>query len=683
MRHEAQAARGGREPRFTRRTFAQLLAAAGAAATALRASADTAPVPIENFFQNPAFGGPRLSPDGKWLAIGVAARNGRTQLVVIDLAQLTAKVAAGFADGDVWNYHWVNDQRLVYQTADRQVAPGETYFGPGLFAVDRDGADPRQLVDRDFSRVREHTAIQRAGLRAGSAFARTTFHQDSDDIFVYQAESNAIAEVHHVRLLRVNTRTIRATELRGPDKAVAWFIDAKDEPRVVLSREEATYTVHYSDPATGAWRVLYAFDAFDGRGYRPHSIGPDGTLFVTGHAEGKDTDALFRYDLAANKVVPEPVVSLDGYDFTGSLVHAGKRLAGVRYTTDAPATAWLDDKLKEMQRRVDALLPATINRLDIPVRAESAVVTVTAFSDRDPGTIYLFDGASGTLNPLGKVMRDIDPRRMAKRDLVRYKAGDGLDIPAWLTLPPDGGRNLPMVVLVHGGPWLPAATWGWRPDSQFLASRGYAVLEPDYRGTTGYGARHFRAGWKQWGLKMQSDIADGTRWAIAQGIADAGRICIAGASYGGYAALMGLVNDPDLYKCGINWVGVTDIEMMYTVQWSDASSVWQDYGMPRMVGDRVKDAEQLKKTSPLQQAGRITQPLLMGYGGMDRRVPIVHGTRLRDAVQQGNPNVEWVEYRLEGHGWALVQDRVDWWGRVEKFLAKHIGPTRADAPHPA
>ena len=426
-----------------------------------------------------------------------------------------------------------------------------------------------------------------------------------------------------------------------------------------------------------AWRLLYDYDAFADDGYRPHAIGADGTLFVTGRAPGSDTDALFRYDLAANEVVPEPLVSLAGYDFTGSLVFVDKRLAGVRYATDARATAWLDPRLKEVQRKVDALLPGTLNHIHIPSRSETPLVAVSAASDRDPGTVYLYDTKAGTLNPLGKAMRDIDPRRMGKRDLVRYKAADGLEIPAWLTLPPGGGKNLPMVVLVHGGPYVPAATWEWHADSQFLASRGYAVLEPDYRGTTGYGARHFRAGWKQWGLKMQSDIADGTRWAIAQGIADPARVCIAGASYGGYATLMGLVNDPDLYKCGINWVGVTDIEMMYTVSWSDFSLVWQQYGMPRLVGDRVKDAEQLKKTSPLQQASRIRQPLLLAYGGMDRRVPIVHGTRFREAVEKVNPNVEWVEYRLEGHGWALVQNRIDFWTRVEKFLARHIGPSAA------
>jgi dipeptidyl aminopeptidase/acylaminoacyl peptidase len=202
------------------------------------------------------------------------------------------------------------------------------------------------------------------------------------------------------------------------------------------------------------------------------------------------------------------------------------------------------------------------------------------------------------------------------------------------------------------------------------------VLEPEFRGSTGFGARHFTAGWKQWGLAMQDDLADGARWAIAQGIAAPGRICIAGASYGGYATLMGLARDPDLYQCGVEWSGVTDIKLMYTGTWnkdSDLPDEYKQFGMPLMIGDPAKDADQLKATSPIEQAGRIKAPLLMAYGGADRRVPLFHGLRFRDAVKRSNPDVEWIEYPEEGHGWSVPADRIDFWGRVEKFLDRHIG----------
>jgi dipeptidyl aminopeptidase/acylaminoacyl peptidase len=232
------------------------------------------------------------------------------------------------------------------------------------------------------------------------------------------------------------------------------------------------------------------------------------------------------------------------------------------------------------------------------------------------------------------------------------------------------------VVLVHGGPFVRGVEWGFSHENQFLASRGYMVIEPEFRGSTGYGSKLFKAGWKQWGLAMQDDITDATRWAIAQGLADPNRIAIAGASYGGYATMMGLLREPGLYKAGINWVGVTDIELMYSIGWSDfmdADNPWVRFGMPRMIGDSAKDAEQLTATSPLKQAHRIKQPVLLAYGEEDYRVPLPHGTKMRDAlISAGNKSVEWVQYEGEGHGWMLEKNDVDFWSRVERFLARHL-----------
>jgi dipeptidyl aminopeptidase/acylaminoacyl peptidase len=308
-------------------------------------------------------------------------------------------------------------------------------------------------------------------------------------------------------------------------------------------------------------------------------------------------------------------------------------------------------------------------------------VLVSSYSDVQPLVYLAFNTETGKLVKIGASHDGIRADQMGRQELVRYKARDGLSIPAWITYPRGAARkNLPMVVLVHGGPFVRGGEWGWNADAQFLASRGYLVMEPEFRGSTGYGWAHYHAGWKQWGLKMQDDVADGARWATAQGLADGTRICIAGASYGGYATLMGLVNDPGLYKCGVNWAGVTDIKLMYTGSWSaesDASEGWKSHGMPRLVGDLHKDAAQLEATSPLAQAARIKQPLLLAYGGDDRRVPIYHGDKFRAAVQAGNPNVEWILYPTEGHGWRLPENRIDFWTRVERFLDKHIGPGAA------
>jgi dipeptidyl aminopeptidase/acylaminoacyl peptidase len=332
--------------------------------------------------------------------------------------------------------------------------------------------------------------------------------------------------------------------------------------------------------------------------------------------------------------------------------------------------------MKAHQVAVDQLLPNTANMLSPPRRGTSPWLLVRAFSDVQPSLYYLFNTQTRKLSRVGSQMPGIQPAQMSAMDMVRYKARDGLEIPAYLTLPASAGenkKNLPLIVYVHGGPWVRGATWRWQDDVQFLASRGYAVLQPEFRGSVGFGRKHLEASFKQWGLAMQDDLADGARWAIAQGFADPKRICIMGASYGGYATLMGLAKDGDLFACGVDWVGVSDILLMYDAHWSDFSDEWKRYGMPVMVGDRSKDAAQLEATSPIRLAARIKNPLLMAHGRIDRRVPIEHGRRMFDAVKGHNPKVEWVEYDKDGHGWSLPETDVDWWTRVEGFLARHIG----------
>jgi dipeptidyl aminopeptidase/acylaminoacyl peptidase len=362
---------------------------------------------------------------------------------------------------------------------------------------------------------------------------------------------------------------------------------------------------------------------------------------------------------------------------SGTLVTDAGALLGVSCLADTKTTRWFDAKMGAMQAAVDALLPDTVNQIDVSARAAAPIVLATSFSDTKPPSYRLFDHRGGSLNPAGQAHPAIDPARMGRQQVAPYKARGGLDIPALLTLPAgDKRKDLPLVVLVHRGPYVRGSSRGWKSDTQFLASRGYAVLEPAYRGSTGFGERHYRAGWKQWGLKMQDDIADGAKWAIAQGLVDPKRICIAGASYGGYATLMGLINDPALFKCGVAWVGVTDIGLLFDGHWSfksDQRDIWRDYGMPLLVGDPVADAAQFKATSPLARAARLKQPVLLAYGAADQRVPLYHGTQFRDAVRATNAQVEWPRYDEEGHGWALPKNRIDFWGRVEQFLERHIG----------
>ncbi|WP_307719222.1 alpha/beta hydrolase family protein [Pseudoduganella armeniaca] len=227
----------------------------------------------------------------------------------------------------------------------------------------------------------------------------------------------------------------------------------------------------------------------------------------------------------------------------------------------------------------------------------------------------------------------------------------------------------PTVVLVHGGPWVRGGSWEWDSEAQFLASRGYVVLEPEFRGSTGFGFKHFQAGWRQWGRTMQDDLADTAQWAIKQGWTDPKRVAIMGGSYGGYATLMGLIRHPELFRCGIDYFGVSDINLMFTSARGDFSEYSLRYDLRTLIGDPDKDAEVLTQNSPVALADKLKNPLLIAHGYEDRRVPIEHAQRLRSAL--GTPP-EWVVYPNEGHGLFHENNRIDFYKRVERFLAKHL-----------
>jgi dipeptidyl aminopeptidase/acylaminoacyl peptidase len=265
--------------------------------------------------------------------------------------------------------------------------------------------------------------------------------------------------------------------------------------------------------------------------------------------------------------------------------------------------------------------------------------------------------------------------QQGRSDLVHVPTRDGRSMPVWWTRPVDAAKGpAPMVVLVHGGPFVRGPAWQWDEEVQFLIACGYQVLQPQFRGTKGWGQAWEVAGWRQWGQAMQDDLDDATRWAIAQGHADPARIALAGASYGGYATLLGLIRQPALYRCGVAWVAVTDLDMLYTVDWSDMSDSFKRHGLAVLVGDRVQDAARLKDNSPLTHAAKLKQPLFLAYGGADKRVPLVHGEAFLKAAQASGARVQWQRYPDEGHGWRAPATRVDFWRQVAKFLDTELAP---------
>jgi len=471
-----------------------------------------------------------------------------------------------------------------------------------------------------------------------------------------------------------------------PTGSTRWLFDRHGEPRVAAGEREGRLSVHWRAPGSDEWRLLATMPA-NAMTWSPHSVDDDGGLYVTAPEGPAATSALRRFDFAANRPVQgDPMVRTAGFDFHGSLVQdwGGGAMLGVRAETDAQTTVWLDARMAAWQATADQRMPGRVNALSCRRCAgDDPVLLVHSWSDRQPGEFWVFrplrDGGSWTL--IGRSRSEVDARRMATLDFHRVPNRDGLPMPVWLTLPPgaDAKMHRPAVLLVHGGPWVRGGHWRWNADAQFLASRGYVVIEPEFRGSEGYGGRHFQAGRKQWGRAMEDDLADALQWAVAQGWVDSGRVCIAGASYGGYAALMGPIRYPGMFRCVVAWVAVSDPMLMFTLARSDLSEEGKRFSLPELLGDPRTDAAMLAEVSPLAQAARLKVPVLLAYGGSDMRVPIAHGERMRAALKAAGNPPEWVEYPDEGHGWLKPQNRFDFARRMESFLARHLAPA-GDAP---
>ncbi|MBC7917596.1 MAG: S9 family peptidase [Rhodoferax sp.] len=612
-----------------------------------------------------------LSPDASRLAMRTVGPHGRVVLTVLDLATMESAVAYSSDGADVDRVAWVNNSRLVFTMADLEVPQKEQDSGPGLFGVNPDGSDFRQLVERQGIYARNASTSR--NLEPWNTFLQSsTYGKTGDDVFVARPESYEGKDVGYIKLLRLNTKRPQVKEVEGPLHSTDWWLDTKGELRAAATREGEKAALRWKDPATGAWKVLDEFNAYTDGGMQVKHIGADGKLYIASRRNG-DKQALWLLDPATGSWSAEPLVQSQQFDINPWVIATQDKVLGYRYRTDKEQTQWLEPELQALQKQIDKVLPRSVNRLSFPWQGNAPWVLIEVSSDVQPWQFFLFNRETKKFTRLGGQRPDIDAKKMAGKELVRISARDSLTVPAWLTVPQGAERkNLPMVVLVHGGPFSPGAHWNWDAEVQFLAARGYAVLQPEFRGTMGFGEAHYKAGWRQWGKGMQTDVADAARWAIAQGIADPKRIAIAGASYGGYATLMGLVRDPDLFRCGVAWVGVTDLDMLHTVSWDDISDDFKKQGMPKLVGDRVRDAADLKENSPLTHAAKITQPLLLAYGGEDQRVPIIHGNKFRSAVQTANSKVEWVVYDQEGHGWRLPANKVDFWNRVAKFLDKNL-----------
>lgn len=643
------------------------LALGGALAAAASPDAPSSSLSAETFVAPSDMGRPTLSPNGDAIAVLVRDAAGRRVLAVIDITNpdsLKMNIAGRARNADVFAMQWVDNDRLVFEIGHELESYGDLSSG-STWASDRSGENQRELkypVGR-------------------------SLHDGSADVIAYKS-SGGTCRGNWARYhceggfsvpIRLNTRTGATRSLVDPplpDHADSWIIDGAGQVRGVTTESEGELSLYVPPSAPGPWkRVAHYKTTEPGTGFGIEGIGADGRLYVSQTTSTPGAaDTLRVMDLATGKIGSEAVLAIKGFDYSGALIEdwSSHRVLGVHYEADADGTAWFDPEMSALQGRVDKALPGLVNQMDAAACGCAPRVLVTSWSDRQPAQYRLFDRKTGQLTLIGGAHPEVAARQMASTSFERITARDGHDLPVWVTRPAGKGP-WPTVVVVHGGPFLRGWHWHWDPESQFLASRGYLVVKPEFRGSMGYGNDLYTSGMRQWGLKMQDDIADATLWAAKAGLADRSRVCIEGSSYGGYATLMGLVRYPDLYRCGIASAAVTDLGLMYDIWWSDAGDDWKNYGMREMVGDPVRDAEQFAATSPIVQAARITRPLMLAHGGLDRRVPVEHAEQLRNALEARHAPLTWVLYRDEAHGWYSPDNRADWFRRMEAYLAANDG----------
>jgi dipeptidyl aminopeptidase/acylaminoacyl peptidase len=632
----------------------------------------------EDFARPPEIADVVVSPSGKRMAFSFLRGDGWRRLAVLDLDPVGAiRVIAGFADADVFNVAWVNDQRLVYEAAAREVEV--SVDRAGTFAVDHDGSNPARLISwRPETLNRSAASTIRTRMLPYGWYFRSTIDDGSNDVIVYKTVTDGVGDLKEVQLARLNALTGQLQNLSFgmPEGTRRWLLDGRNEPRVIVARRDGRDFVYWRKPGTDSWEPVADFNPLTESGFTPRWLDSDTRLIVQARIDG-DTTALHAFDLATKNLVAEPLVKVTGFDLvpTMEVDTQSRRLLGVHFHADKATSYWFDPALAKIQQSIDAALPAgRVNRLHCG-RCESArFFVVHSSSDRQPGELFLFDREKVTLRSIGETRPWISEDTQGPRSLHKVTTRDGLIMPVYITRPArasDAPR--PAVVLVHGGPWVRGATLGWRAEAQFLASQGYLVLEPEFRGSTGYGHALYRAGWREWGGKMQDDLVDAVQWSVKQGLVDAARVCVVGSSYGGYAALMAPIATPGVFRCAASFAGVTDIDLMYELHRSDLPEEARRHSMPVLIGDRVQDAERLRKASPMLRAGEIKVPVLLAHGGADRRVPLKHAQKFESAARDAGVPLEMHVYPDEGHGFIKPSNEADYLGRLARFLARSIG----------
>jgi len=597
----------------------------------------------EAFFATPEFDAVSVSPDGAHLAALVPGGGGRS-LMVMDADHAHARVIP--VPGTLRDFRWVTDERLLLTIGDEHQAPG-------LAAVNRDGLDYRVLVP----------PAADAATRAGASLVDRLPGQPGRVLVSIDRRSAFEPDVFR---LDVFDGTL-ARVVRNPGGVFRWLADRHGRVRAAMSWRRTTdgllYGVWHRFLPDGRWQRLYGFPP-GGPALRPLAFDPDNRHLYVSASAGRDTAAIYRYDPASRRL-GDPVFARPGVDVTG-LELGESRVAAVSWDGAVPGRRVFDRRRQRREAWLDRRLPGLEHRVTSTSRDGNSAI-VLAYSDTRPGRYYLLQReANGfKLAPVGPRLPWLEGRLVPRRP-VHFSARDGTRLQAYLTRPEGGPDGKPLLVIPHGGPWA-RDRWGFDPQAQFFASRGFAVLQVNFRGSAGFGRDFLNAGRRDWDGVMLNDLADGARWAIASGVADPERVAVLGASFGGYAALMSAVRYPDLYRCAVSFAGVTDLEAQIRGLKSDgndrAFNEWR-----AMVGDPDRDPGRLVDASPLNYARSFPVPVMLAYGGLDTRVPPGQTLALAHALGKAGKAFRLLRYPGAAHGLSDPAQRADFHRRALAFL---------------
>tara|TARA_B100000470_G_scaffold220592_1_gene209291 strand:+ start:209 stop:2086 length:1878 start_codon:yes stop_codon:yes gene_type:complete len=603
----------------------------------------TAPIiPMEDFFRKPEKSSFKISPNGNRIAYMKPWKT-RMNVYVMDIKTNDETRLTSSEERGIYGFAWLTDERIGYIKDDG--GDENMHF----YAINIDGTNELDLTP--FENVQ----------------ARIIDDLEDDPNHIIIGLNKRNPQIHDPYRANVNNGTMEMIA-ENPGNISGWMTDHDGKLRVAVTSDGVNTSVLYRNSESENFKAILTTDF-------KVSVSPlfftfdNKNLYVASN-RGRDKSAIFEFNID-NAEEGKLIFEHDKVD-VGGLMYSKKRkiLTGVNYTVAKGETVFFDDWREGIQQKLESQLPGYEVGITSFSKDETKAIIVT-YSDRSRGTYYHYDVEKNKLTDLGKISPWLNENHMAEMIPIKYKSRDGLTIHGYLTLPVGiDGKNLPVVVNPHGGPWA-RDTWGYRSEIQFLANRGFAVFQMNFRGSTGYGREFWEISFKEWGKSMQDDITDGVNWLIDEGIADPDRIAIYGASYGGYATLAGLTFSPDLYACGVDYVGVSSLfTFMETIP-----PYWELYRsmLYEMVGHPEKDKELLTSSSPLLHVDKIKVPLFIAQGANDPRVKKSESDQIVKALKARGIDVPYMVKENEGHGFYNQENNFDFYREMEKFLKKHIG----------